>query len=176
MKKSLLTVVILIAIPACAQEKPALTARQYFNELREVNTFNKYYSKYVCFNDGEDQGFAVMSTTEDMVDALNRNGDKVGAKAFAKLGEGLFVQTYSKGVANDEGILYEKVREGKYSIDFNKPVHNGRAIYLVNWKTGRYRYQVYALDYDKNSPQVEVSGKCELIHPNDKPSVAGEKQ
>ena len=162
MKTFLLAATILIAVPTFAQQKPPLTARQYFTELREANTFNKYYSKYVCFNDDDDQGFAVVSTTEDIIDAMTRNGDKVGAKAVAKAGGGLFVQTYSKGVANDEGILYEKVGEGKYRIDFNKPVHNGRTVYLINWKTGRYRFQVYALDYDKNLPQVEVSGKCEL--------------
>jgi hypothetical protein len=168
-------ILVLFAIPTFAQQ-PALTARQYFIELREANNFNKYYSKYVCFNDGDDQGFAVVSTTEDIIDAMTRNGDKAAAKAVAKAGDGLFVQTYSKGVANDGGILYEKVGEGKYSIDFNKPVHNGRSVYLINWKTGRYRLQLYALDYDKNLPQVEVSGKCELIHPSDTPSIAGEKQ
>jgi hypothetical protein len=178
MKNLLLAVVILIAVSAFAHQQPALTARQYFVELRDANTFNKYSAKYVCFRDDEEPGFAVVSTTEDMVDAMNRNGDKVAAKAVAKAGDGLFVQTYFKGVANGEGDLYEKAGDGKYSLEFDVSAKRGRAktVYLINWKTGRYRFQVYALDYDKNLPQVEVSGKCELIHPDDKPSVAGEKQ
>ena len=75
-------ILVLFAIPTFAQQ-PALTARQYFIELREANNFNKYYSKYVCFNDGDDQGFAVVSTTEDIIDAMTRNGDKAAAKAVA---------------------------------------------------------------------------------------------
>jgi hypothetical protein len=170
-------VLVLFAIPTFAQQ-PALTARQYFTELRDANTFNKYYAKYVCFRDDEEPGFAVVSTTEDIVDAMTRNGDMAAAKTVTKAGNGLFVQSYFKGVANGEGDVYEKVGDGKYRLEFDVSVQHGRTrtVYLINWKTGRYRFQVFAMDYDKNVPAVENSGKCELIHPNDTPSIAGEKQ
>jgi hypothetical protein len=160
---------MLFASSASAQQ---MTARQYFIELRDANTFNHYADKYVCFHDGADeQGFAIMSLGEDIVAAMIRSGDKDAAKAVAKT-DGLFVQTYFKGVANDDVHFYDKVRDGKYTIDFNAPINHGRNVYLINWKTGRYRFQVFALDHSKTLPALEVSGKCELIHAGDTSSAA----
>lgn len=162
---------ILMASPVFGQQPE--TARQYFNELRDANALNQYLDKYVCFSDDNEPGFAVVSTVEDIVDAMTRNGDKEGAKVFAKAGEGLFVQDFYKGVASGDPIFYDKTTDGKYSLDYDAPIHHGRTVYLINWKTGRYRLQVYALDHSKNLPAAEGSGKCELIHPGDTPSVAG---
>jgi hypothetical protein len=91
---------------------------------------------------------------------------------IAKTGGGLFTQKYYKGVADSEPIYYHEV-DGGYRIDFDEPVHH-RDVYLIDWKTGRYRFQVYVLDNDKNVPVVEFSGKCELI--GDTPSVAADRQ
>jgi hypothetical protein len=44
-----------------------------------------------------------------------------------------------------------------------KPFH-ARMVYSINWATGRYRLQVYALDRSKFIPAAEGSGQCELIH------------
>jgi hypothetical protein len=169
----LIVIVILLATTLSAQqEKHPQNARDYFIELRDLNTFKHYTEKYVCFLDGNDeQGFATMSTFADIRDAMSRNGEKGGLKRAAKH-DGLLVQTYFKGVANgDEPTIYDRVTDTKYQIDLNMEGHHVRAIYLINWGTGRYRFQIFALDIVKEAPAEEVSGKCELIHPNDVPSV-----
>ena len=173
MKTILLTTAILFASVLFGQQREAhpQNARDYFIELRDLNTFNRYTDKYVCFLDGNDeQGFAIISSIADMRDAMSRNGEKGGLKILAKRGGGLFVQTYFKGVATDEGSFYERVTDTRYQIDFDAPTPHIRSVYLINWKTGRYRLEVFALDHSK-TPAVEVFGKCELIHPNDTPSV-----
>lgn len=171
MKRAFIGIALLsvVAVPVRAQ-----TARDYFNELRDANTFNRYADKYVCFRDDNVPSFAVVSTARDALDAMNRSGNKDGAKVLAKAGDGLFVHDYYKGVANNETALFEKV-DGNYRVDFNAPMH-GRMVYMINWKTGRYRMQVFALDHSKTIPASETSGKCELIHPGDKPSVAADPQ
>ncbi len=130
------------------------------------------FDKYVCFRDDNEPSFAVVSTIEDAMDAARRNGDKAGEMAVAKLADTLFVQTYFKGVASDQGVFYDKIEDGRYSLDFDSPARQHRQMaYFINWKTGRYRFLIYAMEYSKDSPLFEVSGKCELIHPRDKASV-----
>jgi len=172
-KTVLLTIAILFALALFAQqgEKHPQNARDYFIELRDLNTFNRYTDKYVCFHDGNDeQGFAIMTTAADIKAGMISNGEKDGLKALAKLGSGMYVQTYFKGVSNGEPIFYEGITDTEYRLDYNAPIHHGRSVYLINWKTGRYRLQVFALDHSK-LPEMEVFGKCELIHPGDTPSV-----
>jgi hypothetical protein len=164
-----------VAQQQSSQQATVQTARQYFTEMYDSNVFNKYADKYVCFRDDNDPSFAVVSTIEDIVDAATRNHDEEDAKKIAKLGDGLFVQTYFQGVASDSGLDYDK-KNGEYRYDFEMSSHHhGRTVYRINWKTGRYRFQVYALDYNKTLPAYEVSGKCQLIHPGDKPSVVGDR-
>ena len=83
-------------------------------------------------------------------------------KTFLK---SIFVRTYYKGVANgDLGVFEPSGTEGTaYSLEANKPIHV-RMVYNVNWTTGRYRLQVYALEHSSTVPTGETSGKCELIH------------
>lgn len=170
MKKAFIGIALLSVIAVSVR---AQTARDYFNELRDANTFNRYADKYVCFRDDNVPSFAVVSTVRDVLDAMTRSGNKDGAKLLVKAGDGLFVHDYYKGVANNESTLFEKV-EGNYRVDFNAPIHHGRMVYMINWKTGRYRLQVFALDRSKDVPAYETSGKCELIHPGDKPSVVAD--
>jgi hypothetical protein len=165
---------LLILAPCVMGQTPARTARDYFTELRDANAFNKYYAKYVCFPDDDGPHFAVMSTLEDVADAMSRIGDKRDAATIKKAGSGLYVETFYKGVSNGDPILYDKVN-GEYQIDFDAPIHHGRMVYRINWKTGRYRLQIYALDHNKGVPVADGSGKCELIHPYDTPSVLAEK-
>jgi hypothetical protein len=175
-KPILITLAILIAVPIIAQQpalQATLTARQYFTELRDTNAFNRYADKYVCFPDTDNPGFVIVSAKVDAVDRMARSRDEKGVKLAAKTGEGLFVRTFYKGVETGDIVFYNKV-EGGYRLEFKSPLH-GRMVYLINWKTGRYRLQVYDLDTSKVMPSEEISGKCELIHPDDTPSVAGEK-
>jgi len=144
-----------------------MTGRDYFNELKAANAFNHFSDEYVCFADDKGPGFATMAKGADMV----ADGMKVPAgtekerKTFLK---SIFVRTYYKGVANgDLGIFEPTGTEGTaYSLEANKPMHL-RMVYNVNWTTGRYRLQVYALDHSSTVPAGETAGKCELIH--DKP-------
>jgi len=45
----------------------AQTAREYFNELKNADAFNRYSDKYVCFADSDAPSFAVMSTTDSIL-------------------------------------------------------------------------------------------------------------
>jgi hypothetical protein len=168
----MLIFVLVFGFSVAASPVQAQTARQYFNEMRDTNTFNHITDKYVCFRDDAVPSFIVVSAIEDMIDAVTRSGDVNGAKIFAKVqasGFMLSVQTYYKGVANGDPILYEKMGK-EYRLEGKVPIH-ARMTYLINWKTGRYRLKVFALDYNKNLPAYEGSGKCELIHSWDTPSV-----
>lgn len=167
-------VMMVLFVVFSASTVHAQTARQYFTELRNTNSFNEYFAKYVCFHDEDKPGFVIVSPVEDVLDAMTRNENKEGAKAVAKVGKGLFVQTFYKGVSNGDPILYDRIA-GEYRLDFDAPIHHGRMVYRINWKTGRYRLLVYALDHNKNVPAEEISGKCELIHPGDKSSIVEEK-
>ncbi|HXO04870.1 MAG TPA: hypothetical protein VN884_04475 [Candidatus Sulfotelmatobacter sp.] len=164
---------LLFCVPSFPQQQPTLTARQYFVELRDANAFNKYADKYVCFPDTENPGFVVVSDKADVVDRMARSGNEKGVKLAVKTGDGLFVRTFYKGVETGGVLFYDKI-EDSYRLEFKSPLH-GRAVYLINWKTGRYRFQVYDLDKSKVLPSEEISGKCELIRPDDTPSIAGEK-
>jgi hypothetical protein len=174
MKPLLITLATLIVVPIFAQQQTALTARQYFTELRDAKAFDRYSDKYVCFPDTDKPNFWVVIASEDVVNEMTLSDDKEGLKQVAKAGVGLFVRTYYKGVENGDTDFYKKV-EGEYRLDLDAPIHHGRMVFIINWKTGRYRLKVYALDVNKDLPAIEGSGKCELIHPNDTPSVAGEK-
>jgi hypothetical protein len=158
-----------------AKEKSGpLTARDYFVELRDLNTFDKYYDKYACFNDTDEPWFTVMSTAKDMRDAMTRSGNAKNAKVFAKM-EGILVQTYYKGVAsNAEPDFYHQIAEGHYSLNFDAKTSIRQQVYAINWRTGRFRSQMFSRN--SSIPAVEVSGKCELIHRGDTPSVAGDDQ
>jgi hypothetical protein len=155
-------------------ETKPLTARQYFNELRDANAFNRYADKYVCFPDTDNPGFVIVADKADVVNRMAHSGNEKGVKLAAKTGNGLFVRTFYKGVETGEMVFYDQVEDG-YRLEFEAPLH-GRTVYLINWKTGRYRFQVYDLKVSKTLPAEEISGKCELIRPDDTPSVAGEKQ
>jgi hypothetical protein len=160
------------AHPSPQQQK--LTAREYFNELRDANSFNTYSDKYVCFRDDDVPSFTVVAAAEDVLEEMARSGNKEDLKTMSKdkVGSGLFVHTYYKGVANGDPLFYDKVDDG-YRIDITAPIHD-RLIYKINWKTGRYLFQQYLLDHSKTVPVSEYSGKCELIHSGDTPSIAGE--
>ena len=153
----------------------AQTGRDYFNELKTTNTttkaLNHYSDEYVCFDDENGPGFAVIAKAADVIEHMKDNGATAGAKLLAQVKTGLFVTTYYKGVPNGEAALYEGVgKEGTdYRLLFNAPFH-GKTVYSINWATGRYRFQVFDLDYNKTLPAGEKSGKCELIHPSEAPT------
>jgi hypothetical protein len=158
------------------QEQTAQDARRYFAEMRDANAFNRYPDKYVCFRDDNVPSFVIVSTIEDMVDAATRSGDKETARTFAKTGDGLMVHTYYKGVASDDGILYGKIRNGEYQRELDMPTHQHIPVaYDINWKTGRYLFKVYPPGRSKTSQAMEVSGRCELIHPADTPTVVEDR-
>jgi hypothetical protein len=160
------SILLLLLIPPMAVEAQSPTARQYFTELRDAGSLNTYADEYVCFQDSADSvAFAVVSTTDSIAERMKANGDLEGANLVGKF-HGLSVQTYNKGVANGKPILYDAVEgeDGQYQIDFDAPIKNGRMVYLINWKTGRYRLKVFALAKSKDIPVAETAGKCELIH------------
>lgn len=140
------------------------TARDYFNELRDANAFTHYGDEYVCFPDEEKGNFTIIARTKD-IEKMEAAYRKPGEKPKA-LGDELVEQPYYKGVASGT-TLYEKVEKDsdeKWSVEFKSPLH-GKEVYLINWITGRYRLQIFALDHSKTLPSFEASGKCEIIHP-----------
>ncbi len=146
------------------------TGHDYFNELRGANAFDHYGDEYVCFPDQDEGNFFIVARTADIEKMQAAAGGKSEAKS-KWLGDDLLVeQPYYKGVASGT-TLYEKVEKGsdeKWSVEFKAPLH-GKKVYLINWITGRYRVQVFALDHSRTIPAYEGSGKCELIHPGSPP-------
>jgi hypothetical protein len=168
-KTLLCTCLMLASLAASAQkalENSKLTARDYFNELRDANAFNHYGDEYVCFPDEDTGGFAIVAKGKD-VEKMMAENSKPGEKQ-KPLGEAtLIVQIYSKGVASAQPQLFDPVDKNsdvQWSMEFGSPMH-GKMVYAFNWTTGRYRLLVYALDRSKTIPAAETSGKCEVIHP-----------
>jgi hypothetical protein len=144
----------------------AQTARYYFDELKNTGAFNRYSDEYACFAHSDAPSFAVMSTTDSILQRMKRSGESISRAMAQEMKGGLSVQTYFKGVAN-KVIIYdeEKNTEGAdhtYSIEFGSPFH-GKMVYQINWTTGRYRLKVLAAN--KAVPASEAAGQCELIHP-----------
>jgi hypothetical protein len=179
MKFALAALLLMSATSVLAQDKP-LSARDYYNELKAANNFNHYSDTYVCFRDDDSPSFAVISSGSDIIDEMRKAGH-TPEKEMLESKDLLFVQTYFKGVANTlisydpvpgkEGTAWDTEfgnaaasRNGTPTATPTKPLH-GRIVYSINWKTGRYRMLIYALDYNKSVPADEGSGKCEVIHP-----------
>jgi hypothetical protein len=148
-----------------ASSTSAQTARDYFNELKVANEFNRYKDEYVCFRDDDVPSFDVVARGSTIIEHMKKAGQTPGKETLA-FKDGLFVQTYTKGVAISGGEVYEGI--GKSGTDFEvvfmKPLH-GKIVYSFNWLTGRYRWVLYDLDRNKILPAQNRSGKCELIHP-----------
>jgi hypothetical protein len=156
---------LLAASSAYSQEKPALTARDYFKELKSANNFSHYKDIYVCFKDDDVPSFVVIARGSDVIDEMKKAGEPPDS-ALSKVAKVLFVEGYYKGVITQKTEMYDPVgTDGTdWDIEFHKPFH-GRMLYSINWVTGRYREQVYDLDKNKDVALAEGSGKCELIHP-----------
>jgi hypothetical protein len=165
---SCLLLVCLAASVAITQNPPGsskLTARDYFKELRDANTFTHFGDEYVCFPDEDNGGFAIMAKSKD-IEKMKAATAKPGEKRESLGDATLIVQSYFKGVAN-QPLLYDPVSKDsdvKWSLEFKSPIH-GKMVYAINWTTGRYRLLIYALDHSRTVPAEEISGKCELIHP-----------
>ena len=162
MRSAFLFLVALMCTAVSAQT--AQTARGYFNELRDANAFKHYGDEYVCFPDEDKGGFAIIAKTKDIEEMVAANNKGVKPKP---LGDALVVQPYFKGVPSGQPGIFDKADKDsdlQWNLEFKSPMH-GKMVYLINWTTGRYRLQVYALDHSKTFPASEVSGKCELIHP-----------
>lgn len=149
----------------------AQTARDYFKELKAANTFNHYKDEYVCFRDDDVPSFAVVAKIADIIDHMKNSGDTAGAKDLAAAKGGLIVETYYKGVGNGTNIFELAKREDSngdskdYSYEFAGK-NPGKAVYSINWATGRYVLRVYMYQKSKSIPASgEGSGRCELIHP-----------
>jgi hypothetical protein len=170
-------VTLLICAQMPAQEtQTTQTARQYFTEMRDANSFTNAADKYVCFRDDDVPSFVVVASAEDVVGRMIQFGKETAAKDVAKTTkDGLFLRTYFKGTETGDIQIFDKI-DGTYRIDFDAPIKHGRMVYQINWRTGRYRMEMYALDTSKVVPAYETSGKCELIHVGDKPSILADKQ
>jgi hypothetical protein len=163
MKLRYIFVLLGIALATPAQTQ---TAHDYFNELKAANAFRRYSDEYVCFRDDEVPSFAVMARGSTMIEHMKNAGLKP-IKEILAYKDDVFVQSYYKGVSSGEGSFYTHVSKtgSEYEIEFNSPFH-GRAVYSINWLTGRYRYLLYELAQSKTLPSAESSGKCDLIHPD----------
>jgi hypothetical protein len=170
-KLALAGLALISASATFAQDKRVMTARDYYDELKAANNFNQYNDTYVCFRDDDVPSFAVISRGSDIIDEMNESGH-TPEKAVVQAKDALFVEIYFKGVANKLQPYAPVVgKEGTdWYFEFSSPAH-GKIVYSINWKTGRYRMLTYALDYNKTLPADESSGKCELIHTPDDPSM-----
>jgi hypothetical protein len=168
--RSLCWVLFFLGLPSSLS---AQTARQYFDELKSANTFTRYKDIYACFRDDETPSFAVVARVSDVIAEMKKGGDATGAKLLAEAKDGLFVQTYYKGVGSEE-YLYDFVKKNlnddnkEYQLEFKNPMP-GKMTYSINWATGRYLLAVYMFQRSRVVPAAQVGGKCELIHPTQSP-------
>lgn len=168
--RSLCWVLLFLGLPLSLS---AQTAREYFDELKGANTFTRYKDIYACFPDDEKPSFAVVAPVSDVIAEMKKSGDADAAKLLAEAKDGLFVQTYYKGVGSQE-YLYDLVKKNlnddnkEYQIEFKSPMP-GKMTYSINWGTGRYLLAVYMFQRSRVVPAAQSSGKCELIHPTQSP-------
>jgi hypothetical protein len=164
--------ILILAFSALTYAQKPLTARDYFNEQKKAGGFTHVNEKYVCFYDDDTPYFAVIASFDDIFQRVTlTRGLNTAKKLEAQLGSfknGLYVHTYRNGVLKQQAI-YEKTDHG-YELESGAPLH-GKMVYRINWSTGRFTLELYAPDHDKNAPASQISGKCELIDPDDSPSV-----
>jgi hypothetical protein len=148
----------------------AQTARDYFNELKAANTFNRYQDEFVCFRDDDVPTFVVIAKISDVIEDMKKAGNTDDIKTMLQAKDSLLVQTYYKGVASDE-YIYEPVKKQvaddvnrDYSLEFKGPKPS-KMVYSINWTTDRYLLRVYIFEQSRTIPASEGSGRCELIHP-----------
>ena len=162
-KRLAIAALILRGIGLCQAQQTPRSARDYYNELKTANSFNRYKDTFVCFSDDDNPGFAVISRGSDVINEMKKAGVSP-EKTILQWKNLLFVETYYKGVSNEAQVYGPLGNDGtQWSIEFSSPLH-GRIIYSINWATGRYRMSMYALDLSKAVPAKQVFGKCELIH------------
>jgi len=161
--------VLFIALFMLPASVSAQSARAYFKELKEANTFNHYKDEYVCFRDDDSPGFVVVATIGDVMEHMKKAGETAGVKDLAHAKDGLIVETYYKGVSSGTNIFEIGKRDTPssdtkdYSYEFAGE-HPGKVLYSINWATGRYREQVFMYEKSRTISAAEGSGKCELIH------------
>lgn len=149
---------------------PAMTGRDYYNELRKAGEFNRFSDEWVCFSEQQDaEKFAVVSKVSSIVARMQHAGggklDHSQEILASDLKNSLFIETYFKGVSSGSQFLDpEGTDQNAYALVFEKPFA-GKIEYRFNWATGRYRFMVYAYSKSRTVPTSDEGGKCELIHP-----------
>jgi hypothetical protein len=163
MARALLAMLLAGAVLSPGQGQPR-TARDYYNELKAANNFNRYKDTFVCFADDDAPSFSVMSRGSDIINEMKNTG-LAPDKALLRMKGYLYVETYYKGIGNEPVIFAPMGRDGTdWEMQFSSPFR-GQIVYSINWTTGRFRQSVYALDQSKAIPAEQRYGKCELIHP-----------
>ena len=160
---------LLLLSSVCAVSTSAQTARDFFNQLKAANTFNRDRDEYACFHNEDAPSFAVIARASDLIEQKKKAGDTNGIKELEQQKDSLFVQTYYLGVASQE-YVYAAVKGEQlgdtveYRLVFNGQTP-GEIVYAINWTTGRYLLRVFIYRQGRTFPTTEQFGRCELIHP-----------
>ena len=131
-------VLALVALcPEFAVFVNAQTGRDYFNELKSTNSttgvLDQHKAEYVCFPNKDELSFTIMAKAADVIARMRKAGDVAGAKKIEQspYKNALFVQTYYKGVANEDLIFEPVGTDGaSYSLEFKSPIH-GKMVYSI---------------------------------------------
>ena len=149
---------------------PQQTAREYYNELKAANSFNRYKDEYICFRDDDVPTIMVVARVRDIIEHLKKIKDPDALKKMSEIKDDIFLTSYYKGVAGEDQV-YEPIKNSnkgedgqEYFVEFGGKFP-GKMTYTFNWVTGRYLQKVFMYGKDRDLPTAEGSGKCELIHP-----------
>jgi hypothetical protein len=64
--------IILLSFLCLANVAQAQTAREYFNELKAANAFNRYSDEYVCFRDDDVPSFVVIARGSSIIEHMKK--------------------------------------------------------------------------------------------------------
>jgi hypothetical protein len=161
--KKLIAVTLMFSGLAFTQtnKSEALTARQYYEELKAASGLNPLFTS-VCFRPDSPEVFDLLGFTKEFEATAKERGLPLtpkDRKMFAT-GDGLLVRTYTKGVQTGEDILTHAKNPQDWYSDVQGKGHKFRLIVTLS-PAGRYRRAAYV--DNKMLPAAEVYGRCESI-------------
>jgi len=154
---------ILSGIVFAQTDKPeSLTARQYYEELKAASGVPSLMTM-VCFRESSSDIFDVIGFTSEFEATAKAKGISLTPKdrKMFSARDGLFVQTYKKGVMTGEDLMtHDKSSPQEWYSGFQSKDHKFHLIVTLS-PSGRYRRAVYV--DTKALPTSEGYGKCEAI-------------
>jgi len=143
------------------------TARDYYNELLNINGFNPL-ATFVCFPDEQTETFFLMGRSSQFEETLKAKGKPVDAalQQVLKQTKGnhelLYWQGFDRGVGSELTMLQRgaSISEWIGIFDAGKAKSNGKLSLRITWPSLRYRLAISIKD---EPGEFDAYGRCEPI-------------